>query len=481
MPFRTLSRVLTVIMVLAGFAHFSTVAHAAAAPPVGGYFSTLAPGSALPSDATCAQRVRRSPWEPRPENSVANQRVATSVSVPGFTPEDGGTDRRARQLADRVTGDFKGTTDEIIQWAGCKWGFNDDTIRAQAVSESTWYQSTTGDRTSTVSDCPAGYAVPCPQSFGVLQVKATAWGGTFPLSRDVTAFNIDYALMVRRVCYEGWMDWLYAYPGSTTAYEAGDEWGCIGFWYSGNWYGSGTQSYIDGVKQHFANKPWRLWSDRSGGVLTAGSVTLSSSPTTAAPGATFTVNWTAPADTTSTKDWIGMYKVGAANTAYGEWHRTGGAASGSTTFKAPAVTGTYEFRYLPNDGYTSVGTSNAVTVGSTATSTSTSTTTKPTTTSTTVARASTFTVTATPSSVPRGGRIDVSWTTPSGQALAKDWIALFKPGTPNTSYGEWHYTGGATTGKMSFTAPTTAGTYEFRFLPNDGYTSVATSPSLAVT
>ena len=33
-----------------------------------------------------------------------------------------------------------GTTDEIFQWAACKWGVPDDLLRAVAVRESTWHQ-----------------------------------------------------------------------------------------------------------------------------------------------------------------------------------------------------------------------------------------------------------------------------------------------------------------------------------------------------
>ncbi|MDQ4089722.1 MAG: hypothetical protein M3163_05410, partial [Actinomycetota bacterium] len=127
---RRLLAVLVSTLVAITVLPLSPAAATAPPPPAGGYFGTLAPGSVLPSDAQCAAQVRRSTWEPRPENTKANQTVPASVSLPGFTPEDGGTDRRARTLADRVTGNFKGTTDEIIQWAACKWGFSDETVRA---------------------------------------------------------------------------------------------------------------------------------------------------------------------------------------------------------------------------------------------------------------------------------------------------------------------------------------------------------------
>ena len=50
-----------------------------------------------------------------------------------------------RNKRDQVTGNFAGTTTEIIQWAACKWGVDEDTIRAAAVQESYWHMNTLGD------------------------------------------------------------------------------------------------------------------------------------------------------------------------------------------------------------------------------------------------------------------------------------------------------------------------------------------------
>lgn len=43
-------------------------------------------------------------------------------------------------LLRRVDGRFTGTTDDILQWAACKWGLPDNLLRADAVVESTWFQ-----------------------------------------------------------------------------------------------------------------------------------------------------------------------------------------------------------------------------------------------------------------------------------------------------------------------------------------------------
>jgi chitodextrinase len=265
---------------------------AATPPTTGGYFSTLTPGSALPSDATCAAQVHHSAWEPRPENNTANQTVPTGVSIPGYTMANGGVDDRSRTLADRVTGNFRGTTDEIIQWASCKWGFNDDIVRATAAHESWWKQAALGDIISDQSKCQVGYTAPCPQSFGLLQDKATVHPGTFPGSRDSTAFSVDYALMYRRVCFEGYTTWL---KSSYPTYAAGDEWGCVGQWNSGGWYDAAAQNYITNVKNYYSTKPWLSWPDQA--------ITDTTAPTTPAgltASATSTsqiqLNWTASID-----------------------------------------------------------------------------------------------------------------------------------------------------------------------------------------
>ncbi len=263
----------------------SVEAAQAAPPPGGGYFDTLLPGSALPSEADCAQRVTASPWEPRLENYPANRTRPSSVSLPPANQR--GQNAKAQALIDRVSGNFTGTTDEIIQWASCKWGFSDEIVRAVAVAESYWYQGVVdsngepvsdrgyGDFTTDQAKCAPGYTAPCPRSFGIQQVKHTSHPGTFPNSRDSTAFNIDYTLMYRRVCYEGWIDWLK--NSATTPYVAGDEWGCVGHWYSGGFHDAGADGYTNTVKRHLNEKPWRNWTDKLGS--TTADITKPSAPT----------------------------------------------------------------------------------------------------------------------------------------------------------------------------------------------------------
>jgi autotransporter family porin len=194
---------------------------------------TLPPGSTLPSSQACAAAVVRSPWEPRPDNADENATTPPANWVQhrfeGFASE------AQTEIVPRVKGDFTGTTDEILQWGACKWGFDVDDVRAQAVAESTWRMSMNGD---------AG------ASWGILQVKPSAHPGTWPWARDSTAYNVDYTLARRRGCYEGW-----SYEGSASR---GDLWGCIGMWFSGS-YGSGYDGYVASVQRSYREKPWRSW------------------------------------------------------------------------------------------------------------------------------------------------------------------------------------------------------------------------------
>lgn len=248
-----------VVMMAVGTSGVSVASARAPSPgvsdPSSGYFSTLAPGADLPSDATCAALVRPAA-EQRAGNSGANATVPPpgSVTLAPLGPQNG-YDARTQSLEDRVTGDFVGTTDEIIQWAACKWGFDENLVRAIAVTESYWNQDTLGDYTSDPARCPGGLVPPCARSFGLHQVT---WSsdpqGTYPWSQWSTAFNLDASLLVHRICYEGYMQWLQDI--GYASYGAGDLWGCVGQWYSGNWHDPGSETYIAKVLGYLVSQPW---------------------------------------------------------------------------------------------------------------------------------------------------------------------------------------------------------------------------------
>jgi hypothetical protein len=202
-------------------------------PPAEGYGSTLPVGAALPSEQTCSERVHRSSWEPRPGNAEENQTMPpTNFVLNGY----GGMSSSVWQ---RVSGRFTGTTDEIAQWAACKWGIADNVLRASMVVESSWRMSQTGD---------AGDCDPDPSSLGLTQIKWCMHPGTHYWAPRSSAFNTDYWGAVVRGCMDG-DDYV----------QGGELWGCIGRWYSGDWYSAGARTYIGWVQDALADKAWRGW------------------------------------------------------------------------------------------------------------------------------------------------------------------------------------------------------------------------------
>lgn len=235
------------------------------------YFPTLPPHAALPSGAQCASAVLSSAAsaEQRPANAAANHEEPTFTQLAMFHafPIKGNFAPALGFL--RVDGQFSGTTDQILRWGACKWGVDEDVIRAEAAAESHWLQSAAGDSTSDFSLCPPGVGFPgawdgmqCRQSYGIMQMKYKSFGG-WPLSKDSTAFNVDFRLAYQRACMNGDINYLSqripaaGYP--RYPYGTADEmlWGCMGDWFSGGWFDSGALRYIAEVKSLLARKGWR--------------------------------------------------------------------------------------------------------------------------------------------------------------------------------------------------------------------------------
>ena len=191
------------------------------------------------SDAAAAAKVKRSSFEPRPANRGATHRVPTNAQL-----------RALRSQSDQpyskyVTGLFRGTTDEVLQWAGAKWGLAPDLVRAVAAKESWWRMTTVGDN---------------GDSFGLLQVRrpyhcrGTRVCGLF---RHDAALNADYWASIVRSYYDGKQTWLNTVSGNGAQYAAGDLWGSIGAWFSGRWHDAGAESYVGAVKDYMAQRVWR--------------------------------------------------------------------------------------------------------------------------------------------------------------------------------------------------------------------------------
>ncbi|HSL11186.1 MAG TPA: hypothetical protein VLA82_07720 [Actinomycetota bacterium] len=270
-------------------------------PPAEGYFKTRTSGAwrDLPTGTACEGRVRRSTWEPRPANAEANARmpdpaaVSAALASRSRSGSGGYATRWDTWLLPRVDGAFTGTTDEIIQWAACKWGIADNLLRAIAVRESTWYQDPTyasgrcvpnwgcGDLVDRPTPATRRYcrglaeagghdyeadhgAGICPKTFsiaGVMSWQDPDWGrypanqnGTFPFNRDSTAFAVDYLAASLRGCIEGWEPWLA--NTSDRPYRRGDVRGCVGAWFAGAWWTPDAKTYVARVRRVIERRTW---------------------------------------------------------------------------------------------------------------------------------------------------------------------------------------------------------------------------------
>ncbi len=93
-------------------------------------------------------------------------------------------------------------------------------------------------------------------------------------------------------------------------------------------------------------------SDAAGAVNLMAGVTLTAGPAIVLPAGSVTATWSGIASPSPT-DWVGLYLLGAPDSAVRAWRYTGGVASGSATVKVPWLTlpGIYEVRLFAANGY----------------------------------------------------------------------------------------------------------------------------------
>ena len=204
----------------------------------------------------------------------------------------------------------------------------------------------------------------------------------------------------------------------------------------------------------------------------AGSATISASSTSVQPGASVSV--TVSNGPGSTTDWVGLYASTAPsdNPHLVSWKYLNGAqsppSSGQTTaaltFAMPPTAGTYQFRFFPNNTFNLLATSANV-VSSIASS---------------------ATISASSTSVQPGASVSV--TVSNGPGSTTDWVGLYASTAPSDDPNliSWKYLNGAQsppssgqrTATLTFAMPPTAGTYQFRFFPNNTFNLLATSANV---
>jgi hypothetical protein len=202
-------------------------------------------------------------------NATANATTPTAAWLSAFhaNPLAGGTNEFADYQG--VTGNFTGSTDMVVRWAACKWGIDEDVLRAEAVQESSWRQSQLGDSTtecasSNVQPGALNYwsePSPCFRSKGLLQASMHSWNG-WPYAHTSTAFNADFRGAAQRSCMNGDLLWLRGKGAGGTygTYPPSDTntalYGCMGHWFSGGWGDAGFLNYISRLQSILANKGW---------------------------------------------------------------------------------------------------------------------------------------------------------------------------------------------------------------------------------
>ena len=225
------------LLALAAISVGAPAAHGASAGPGLPGFKPK-PGWGPLSSKQAKRRVSRTSWEPRPRNRLANHTVPTRAQISFFRS------RSEMPYARWVNGRFRGTTDDIIEWAARKWGLPPNLLRAVAVHETWWDNNFVGDD---------------GDSFGIFQVRRP-YHCCLPFMRDSTAFNADYYGGIIRSYYDGKQTWLNnpdVAPDNGRRYRTGDLWGSVGAWYSGRWHTPGNRQYVGAVQRIVRERTWK--------------------------------------------------------------------------------------------------------------------------------------------------------------------------------------------------------------------------------
>ncbi|KAJ5073628.1 hypothetical protein M0811_08465 [Anaeramoeba ignava] len=170
-------------------------------------------------------------------------------------------------------------------------------------------------------------------------------------------------------------------------------------------------------------------------------------------------------------DWIGLYVKGTPNNSYLTYqYNNDTSIKGKMTFDiGNFITDQdqiFEFRYLPKDRYLSIAESEEIKVKSE------------------FKKQTKLTVSK--NQISFGESIDVGWELPDYyHPNYHDWIGLYVKGTPNNSYLTYQYNSSSTiNGKMTFSIwnyiKDQDQIFEFRYLPNDRYLSIAESEGIQV-
>ena len=286
--------------------------------PKGGHYSMQGPGASLPTEASCVSAVNASPIT---ENAPWNQDDGTGYN--SNLPPAGGVPAYFYANAPccnelphadfaNVDGNYSGSTDDLIRITACKWGIDEDYVRAQAWIEDGWHQDCAaahggigcrvgGDLNSPAGD-PSGLPITSMtpggvfsafngygdpglptdhwDSWSMLQTKVFYEWMTWPMLQDSTSFGLDFRFAEMRGCVNGDQ---YSYYNSQSSAQGTDyqnavnaartnpngassvsgwtnlqylSYGCIDTHFSGDWFDGSSDGYLTEFLDRLATAPW---------------------------------------------------------------------------------------------------------------------------------------------------------------------------------------------------------------------------------
>ncbi len=294
-----------------------------ATPTPASHYSMLPPGATLPSESTCITQVNASPL---PENAPWNENDGSPAEFNSNQPPAGAVPSYFYQNAPcctelphsdfaHVDGNYSGTTDDLIRITACKWGIDEDYVRAQAEIESGWHQdcaaahggtgcneggdlnnpngctpiSITGDAITPITPngtfCElqafGGVAATSQYaSWSIVQSKVYYEWFTWPMMEESTPFGLDYRYAEMRGCINGdQYSYFYSqnssagtdYQNAVNSAQSNPQgpssvsgwnnlqylaYGCIETHYSGSWYSGVTDSYLSAFLESLSSASW---------------------------------------------------------------------------------------------------------------------------------------------------------------------------------------------------------------------------------
>jgi hypothetical protein len=270
-------------------------------------YITLPPHAALPDVSLCIDEVNNSPTpETAPWNiddgTGYNSNLPPSENIPDYFYEyaPGGSELPASDFS-KVDGNYTGSTNDLIRITACKWGINENYIRAQAWIESGWHQDCAAAHGGT--DCNEGGDLNNPpgdpetplgiftgfdnfgganhyDSWSMLQTKVYYDWMTWPMIEESNPFGLDFRFAEMRGCLNGDQYDYFDYqshksgknyinavnkainnPNKTSSVSKWNNleylaYGCIDTHYSGDWFNGNKDEYLKNFLNALNNEPW---------------------------------------------------------------------------------------------------------------------------------------------------------------------------------------------------------------------------------